>query len=835
MLYSIDDAMMLLGAFANRPNLMLSDKYKIGDNDFKCKGCDDATFHNILYRVMYNLVASGAEEIDHVIVDTFLRNYPKQYEICKQYDFMAFIQEIKQIASSDNVQYHYDIVRKFAMLREYKAAGFNITELYDETKDENLQRDNLNSITLRDIDSYFESKRLAIKRDFVSTENIEHYKAGSDFKEIKEQFKVAPKLGLSFQSPYLNDIYRGIMGLTLRSGASGCVDADTEFFNGFGWKKISEYSDGDKVLQYNVDGSTNLVSPIRYIKLHCNEMWHFETKYGLNQTLSDEHNVVYITSKGNLAEKPMSELVQMHNSSKHGFGGKFITTFHYNGNGITLTDNEIRVMCAVICDGTFNYRLLEKNKDKNDWTKCRFHLKKERKKHRLRMLFRNAHITFREYESAAEGYTDFVAYVPLRCKEFGDDWYHCTNAQMKIICDEVMFWDGDYKRKTCFSTTSKKTADFIQYAFSCTGNRATIHIDDRRSNRKDGKTIYHNICYDVIVSKKTSGLCSISGKGKNKINIERVNTIDGYKYCFTVPSHMLVLRRNNRIFISGNSGKTTLSIGDACMSGVPYYYDTVKKKYVKNKSYVGAVLFINTEMDLREELDIMFISWISAVPRQKILDGLYMHDEEERVDKACKILEMSCIHVVDNPDFTTKSLEEIIEDYILDKNVKLVVFDYVQNQGYVANELAQESGIPMREDMVLLTLTDRLKQISRRHKVPILTGTQLNGRELEMPYPTEACLAGGKSQIRKADASMIITSLTNKQLDEIEPYIMTYPDLPKPNLIVHSIKGRSSKFPKYIRVYQYVDLGTGRSQDLYATYKDLSPINDIERLIIHNE
>jgi hypothetical protein len=30
-------------------------------------------------------------------------------------------------------------------------------------------------------------------------------------------------------------------------------------------------------------------------------------------------------------------------------------------------------------------------------------------------------------------------------------------------------------------------------------------------------------------------------------------------------------------------------------------------------------------------------------------------------------------------------------------------------------------------------------------------------------------------------------------------------------------------------------LSTGRSQDLYATYKDLSPINDIEKLIIHNE
>lgn len=503
-LYSIDDAMMLLGCFANRPNLMLSNKYKIGENDFRCKGCDDAKFHHILYRTMYNLVASGAEEIDNVVVDTFLRNYPEQYNICKQYDFMSFIPEIQRIASDKNVAYHYEIVRKFAMLREYKAIGFDIHELYDEAKDEVSQRNKLNSISLRDIDEHFESKRLAIKRNFISTDNVEHYKAGDDFEFTKEQFKTTPRLGLSFQSSYLNDVYRGIMGLTLRSGASG-------------------------------------------------------------------------------------------------------------------------------------------------------------------------------------------------------------------------------------------------------------------------------------------------------------------------------------------SGKTTLSIGDACMSGIKYYYDLEKHKYITNKSYIGNVLFINTEMDLREELDIMFISWISGVSRNKIMDGIYHGDEEERVDKARQILELSGIYVVDNPEFTAKTLEEIIEDYIINKNVKLVVFDYVQNQGYVANELAEESGIPMREDMVLLTLTDRLKQLSRKYNIPILTGTQLNGRELEMPYPTEACLAGGKSQVRKADCSMIITPLTEKQMNEIEPYIATYSDLPKPNLIVHNIKGRASRFPKYIRVYQYVDLGTGRSQDLYVTTKDLQPITNIEKLkIYHN-
>ena len=79
---------------------------------------------------------------------------------------------------------------------------------------------------------------------------------------------------------------------------------------------------------------------------------------------------------------------------------------------------------------------------------------------------------------------------------------------------------------------------------------------------------------------------------------------------------------------------------------------------------------------------------------------------------------------------------------------------------------------------------------------------------------------------------MIITPLTAKQMDEIEPYLATYPDLPKPNLIVHSVKGRASRFPKYMRVYQHVDLSTGRTQDLYATTKTLEPLENIEKLKI---
>lgn len=503
MLYSIDDAMFLLGCFANKPSLLLSNKYKIGANDFKVKGCEEAQFHHILYRTMYNVVCKGATTIDEVVIDTFLRNYPEQYELCQKYDFLHFINRIKEVSESKNIEYYYNVVRKFSMLRTYKSQGFDISNIYDELKEPTDQRLKLDNMSLMDIDDFFEGKRLKIKQEFIVNEDVKYYKAGTDFEDTLEYLKQSPYYGLSFQSPVLNTICRGINGLTLRSGSSG-------------------------------------------------------------------------------------------------------------------------------------------------------------------------------------------------------------------------------------------------------------------------------------------------------------------------------------------GGKTILSVADCCINSIPYYFDEEQNDFVNNVSFRGNALFINTEMDLRIELDPMFIAWISGVPRYKILDGKFTVEEEKRIKKAREILQDSGIFLVDNPEFTTKSLEDIIEDHVLNKDVKLVCFDYCQNNNYVAAELSQQGKIAMREDMVLLTLTDRLKQFSRKYHIPILSGTQLNGQEYNMSHPTEACLAGGKSQIRKCDSCMIIMPVSQKDLCEIESYCMALEYKIQPNLITHIIKGRHTKFPKYIRLYSYVDLGTGRIKDLFTTDKDLSPIEIKGKILTYN-
>ena len=282
-------------------------------------------------------------------------------------------------------------------------------------------------------------------------------------------------------------------------------------------------------------------------------------------------------------------------------------------------------------------------------------------------------------------------------------------------------------------------------------------------------------------------------------------------------------------------GKTIMSLGDLCKVTCTEYWDFQKEKFVKNKSRVGAGLFINTEMDMRKELDPIIISWISGVKRDHILDGFYLAGEEERVNYAANVLSNSEFYIVDDPCFTTKSLVNTIREYATLKQVKTICFDYIQNNGYVASEIASETKVPQREDMVLLALTDRLKQIQRQCGVGLISAVQTNGQEDNMNFPTESCLAGSKAQVRKTDGTMAMLPPKKSEL-EIFDMIKGNNSLKIPedaicNNITHIIKGRSSKFPKYIKIFQYVDYGNSRCYDWCVTDKDGALIK-IDKMLI---
>ena len=336
------------------------------------------------------------------------------------------------------------------------------------------------------------------------------------------------------------------------SGESGCVDADTEFFTGHGWKRIADYEEGDQVLQYNANGTAELITPIKYHKLDAEYLTEVKTK-SLDMCLSDEHNVYYITSKGNLRSKTFDRVLYEYNNNVKGFRGSFINSFSYSGKGLNLTDAEIRVMVAVIADGSFprntNY--------------CRMNLKKNRKKKRLVKLLTEAGISYRAVNKE-DGYTVYTFYTPRREKVYTKYWYDANTYQLEVIADEIFYWDGWISKRRAnykeYLTCVKESADFIQFVLTSLGYKTSIYTHDRHDSVRvmNGK-IYprKHIEYAVHPQKyKRSYLM----KGGNNLGaqITRYKTTDGFKYCFTTYSGMWVMRRNNKIVVTGNCGKSTV-------------------------------------------------------------------------------------------------------------------------------------------------------------------------------------------------------------------------------------------------------------------------------------
>jgi len=347
-------------------------------------------------------------------------------------------------------------------------------------------------------------------------------------------------LSIPFDSQYaeLNQKTYGVrLGeIVLLTAGTGCVDADTEFFTGTKWKRIAEYEQGDKVLQSSNVGVATLVTPNEYIKLPCDSLTHVQST-SVDQVLSEEHDVVYKGKNGYLKKK-FSSIHSLLKTSKHGWQGKIPTTFHYSGTGVDLTEGELRLQVAVMADG----RIVKEGI--NNYTQMRFH--KERKYLRLLMLLKEYDLKHKN-NGLVKGVYEVIVFPKLADKHFDSKYYNCTNDQLRIITDECAYWDGRYSKLNDYTSTIQSNCEFIQFAYHSLGYRANISEDQRTHKYSTGYAGTVHWSPEVNIG---------FGNRHGTLGVTEYKTTDGYKYCFSVNSGILVLRRGGKIFLTGNSGKT---------------------------------------------------------------------------------------------------------------------------------------------------------------------------------------------------------------------------------------------------------------------------------------
>ena len=338
------------------------------------------------------------------------------------------------------------------------------------------------------------------------------------------------------------DTYGGVGHI---GGGAMCVDGDTEFLTPTGWKPIRDYC-GDLVGQWE-EGKLSFVRPDAYTKSPAKGLLHIRSDEVLDMVVSPNHDVVLETSKGGLIKKSAKALFD-ESGVKNGNHGFIPISFVYEDPdaGLVLTDDQIRLQVAFCADGT-----ILQHKEK--WT-GRVRVKKNHKKYRMRKLLSE---TGSEYKESMDGdFSIFYFCPPCLCKCLSECLSGANSSQLRAIADEVQLWDGE---EGIFRTTIKADADFVQFAFMAAyGTNATIVADDRtgESFTYDGKEYTRkSVLYQVHSTKRQKFQIKHGTKGTGHCDVTPFEPDDGMMYCFSVPSGKLLLRRDNRVFVTGNSGK----------------------------------------------------------------------------------------------------------------------------------------------------------------------------------------------------------------------------------------------------------------------------------------
>lgn len=178
----------------------------------------------------------------------------------------------------------------------------------------------------------------------------------------------------------------------------------------------------------------------------------------------------------------------------------------------------------------------------------RFAFKKERKIERCKMLLRKAGIGFIERKYSDRNVVEVPSRtVPLWLRQFKDKTFGpwLFNESPDVFFDELVYWDGYQSAKNSiqYVTCNRVNADLVQ-AFSHLSGRAALMKVRRRS--KEHENWSDAYCVDIW---QNPGNChEIRAKAT-------ISEYCGRVYCAVTQTGFFLVRRNGRVWVTGNSGR----------------------------------------------------------------------------------------------------------------------------------------------------------------------------------------------------------------------------------------------------------------------------------------
>lgn len=266
---------------------------------------------------------------------------------------------------------------------------------------------------------------------------------------------------------------------------------------------------------------------------------------------------------------------------------------------------------------------------------------------------------------------------------------------------------------------------------------------------------------------------------------------------------------------SGYGKSRTMAADAAYIACREIYYDNVG--WVSTGESLPA-LFITTELTL-DEVQTLFLCFLSGVNEEHILNGYYVNDEEERVMKAAQLIAEAPLYVEELMDFSLQDVENIVKKNIRENGVKYIFLDYIHSSLKILEEISSKTkGMKLREDNVLFMMSNKMKNICNQYNVFIMSATQLSGDWRESDTPDQQLLRGSKAIADKIDWGSHLLPVTQKDIDSLQE-VVSRGGYQMPDMKLSIYKNRRGKY-KGVYLWCKADLGTCRLNPMFATRWD---------------
>ena len=350
---------------------------------------------------------------------------------------------------------------------------------------------------------------------------------------------------------YLFENY-DVDGEFIGGSVPACYDDQTEILTDQGWKLFKDVSPSQKVAQYHPDGTIDFVIPSEYYNMPYNGPMVCFSKSGygyVDMVVTPNHKMIRLHNERGLEFFEAGDF-SYHNRNGYSHRSNIIVAgkTKTSGNGLTAID---RLKIAFQADGALPSHAEDYNGKRSGKFPIRFSLKKERKKERLVKILEEANLEYTLSEYDNDYYSFWINCEEKLLKDFS--WVNVSEISYdwaKEFIEELQYWDGSSKKRTIvYSSINQSCVDKVHAIASISGYKGQINsFLDKRDDYKRQTT--HSI---VLMRDKYL----VSGNDVKRTLVD----YSGNVHCVSVPTKMLLVRRNGRASVCGNTEHSCMSAG----------------------------------------------------------------------------------------------------------------------------------------------------------------------------------------------------------------------------------------------------------------------------------